>query len=401
MQYFLISVPRLCSQGYRVLFTKDGVQIRSDDDKLIVAGNRDAGVAGLYKIPMICQSRYQIPMTGNHILDTNARSENEVIYYMPNLSTYYGGISFRTKAERVSFYHAALGYPTVACLVAAMKSHLRLPGITAADVLENPPKTEATAKGHLRQHLKGVRSTKAKNQAAHAHDSEGGGMQDSEGDVPFTEGADAAEVALLNRDEIPGIEAEDQAPKAGDAIVSFVAGKLSADSTGKFQVNSVMGDTAVHVAYIQSANYIRLNPIKNRTEVNDVLVKVYEDALKLGHKVNMILTDNEISNAAKSYFARLKVDQRQVEPYNHRANDAERHIQTVKRHVIATLAGRDSECPLENWDKAVAMAELTLSLLRKGTSEGHSSFQSYHGRPYTPSQEGVLGTKSFPKGVGV
>ena len=32
----LISVPRLCSQGYRVLFTKDEVQIRSDDDKLIV-----------------------------------------------------------------------------------------------------------------------------------------------------------------------------------------------------------------------------------------------------------------------------------------------------------------------------------------------------------------------------
>jgi len=91
---------------------------------------------------------------------------------------------------------------------------------------------------------------------------------------------------------------------------------------------------------------------------------------------------NEMSNAAKSYFANLKVLQRLVEPYSHRANDAERHIQTAKRHIIATLAGRDSECALANWDKAVQMAELTLSLMRKGTAEGQSSYQSYHGKEY-------------------
>ena len=68
-----------------------------------------------------------------------------------------------------------------------------------------------------------------------------------------------------------------------------------------------------------------------------------------------------MSNAAKSYFAKLKVLQRLVEPYNHRANDAERHIQTAKRHSISTLAGRDSECALANWDKAVQMAELTIT----------------------------------------
>jgi hypothetical protein len=403
----LISVPRLCSQGYKVIFSKHDVQIRSENDKIVAAGHRDAGVAGLYKIPITHQPKYQIPMTRNRILDTETTYRNEVVYYMPNLSTYYGGVSFRSKAERVSFYHAAMGYPTVACLVAAMKSHLHLPGITAADVIANPPKTEATAKGHLRQHIKGVQSTKTANQAAYTQVSEGGDVQDSEGasavesaihddeasGVPESDqigqnsgktlgATEAVEKTLLNRDEIPGIEAEDQHTMAGNAMISFIAGKLSADTTGKFQVNSVMGHSAVHVSYIQSANYIRLNPIKNRTEVNDVLVRVYEDAIKLGHKINLVLTDNEISNAAKSYFAKLKVEQRQVEPYNHRANDAERHIQTVKRHVIATLAGRDSECPLENWDKAVEMAELTLSLLRKGTSEGHSSFQSYHGRPY-------------------
>ncbi|MBT6583084.1 MAG: hypothetical protein HON77_02155, partial [Gammaproteobacteria bacterium] len=80
----LISVPRLCSQGYKVVFSKHNVQIRSEDDTLIAAGHRDAGVAGLYKIPMTHQPKYQIPMTGTRILEDDARSENEVVYYMPN-----------------------------------------------------------------------------------------------------------------------------------------------------------------------------------------------------------------------------------------------------------------------------------------------------------------------------
>jgi len=43
--------------------------------------------------------------------------DEEKALYMPNLSTYYGGMSFRNASERVSVYHAALGHPTVACLV--------------------------------------------------------------------------------------------------------------------------------------------------------------------------------------------------------------------------------------------------------------------------------------------
>ena len=232
----LISVPRLCSQGYKVVFSKHDVQIRSEDDKIIAAGHRDAGVAGLYKIPMAHQPKYQIPMTGTRILDDDARSENEVVYYMPNMSTYYGGISFRTKAERVSFYHAALGYPTVACLVAAMKSHLNLPGITAADVLANPPKTEATAKGHLRQHLKGVQSTKTANQAMHAQDSEGGDTRESEGasaddSTPFTlENSDVQDNDQVGRNYGQTFEGADAAEKGvAAAHRCVVSGRETAD----------------------------------------------------------------------------------------------------------------------------------------------------------------------------
>jgi len=95
----LISVPRLCSQGYIITFTKDEVQIRNSRNQLIVSGARDSGEGGLYKIPIISQPRYQFPMTGTDILDTVDTVEEELVFFMPNLSTYYGGMSFRSKAE--------------------------------------------------------------------------------------------------------------------------------------------------------------------------------------------------------------------------------------------------------------------------------------------------------------
>jgi len=377
----LISVPRLCSRGYTVVFTNAEVKVQDDAGNTLAVGGRDPGKGGLFKLPIGDAKTCHMKGTS---------SADEVVYFMPNLSTYYGGISFQGKSERVHFYHAALGYPTVAGLVAAMKNHLTLPGITAADVLANPPKTEATSKGHLRQHLKGVQSTKSSSKKTKAATS-AVEVQDSEGVdalcepvIPAGIPADdqPAEQILVSRESIPGFVADRATEKAGDSMISFMVGKLSADTTGKLQVNSVMGHSAVHVSYIQSANYIRMNSIKNRSEVNDMVMKTYNEAIALGHNISLVLTDNEMSGAAKAYFARLKVPQKMVEPYNHRANDTERHIQTVKRHVIATLAGRDSECALENWDKAVTMAELTLSLLRRGTSEGQSSYHSYFGKAY-------------------
>jgi len=96
-------------------------------------------------------------------------------------------------------------------------------------------------------------------------------------------------------------------------------------------VTSVIWDTSVRVTYFSGANCIKLKPKKNRTEVNEVLQQSYNLAIALGFKINIITTDNEISKAAESYFAKLKVTRR-VEPYNHRGNDCERHIQTAKAH---------------------------------------------------------------------
>ena len=296
----LISVPRLCSNGYTVIFNKHEVRVHDADGKVHASGDRDPGSGGLYKLPVtgIGTASAEFNLDACYVVEEQPGSTEDltdgIIYYMPNLSTYYGGISFKSKAERVSFYHAALGFPTVSGLVAALRSHFKLPGISGADVLANPPKTESTAKGHLRQHLKGVRSTiaatndiTAANHDADVQDSKDGAIKDAAPNDFIAESVitadDQTESILMSRDSIPGDDADEPARKTNEAMMSYVVGKLSADTTGKLQINSVMGHSAVHVSYIQSANYIRLNPIKNRTEVNDVLTKMYNEANDTQH----------------------------------------------------------------------------------------------------------------------
>ena len=53
-----------------------------------------------------------------------------------------------------------------------------------------------------------------------------------------------------------------------------------------------------------------------------------------------------------------------VPPHNHRANAAEREIQTFKNHFKAGLASLDPNFPVCEWDRLLPQAFLTLNLLR-------------------------------------
>ena len=53
-----------------------------------------------------------------------------------------------------------------------------------------------------------------------------------------------------------------------------------------------------------------------------------------------------------------------VPPYTHRANVAERAIQTFKGHFKAGLASVHPDFPISEWDRLLEQAFLTLNLLR-------------------------------------
>lgn len=53
-----------------------------------------------------------------------------------------------------------------------------------------------------------------------------------------------------------------------------------------------------------------------------------------------------------------------ITPHIHRANIAEKAIQTFKSHFISILAGTDSSFPMHLWDRLLPQAEMTLNMLR-------------------------------------
>ena len=59
-----------------------------------------------------------------------------------------------------------------------------------------------------------------------------------------------------------------------------------------------------------------------------------------------------------------KINFQNVPPGNHRANTAERAIQTFKNHFISGLVGVDPKFPLVQWDRLLEQATITLNLLR-------------------------------------
>ena len=62
---------------------------------------------------------------------------------------------------------------------------------------------------------------------------------------------------------------------------------------------------------------------------------------------NTYILDNEFSKDMRTAFNEKQIHYTFVPPHNHRANAAERAIQTFKNHFIAGLSGLDPNFPIK------------------------------------------------------
>ena len=83
--------------------------------------------------------------------------------------------------------------------------------------------------------------------------------------------------------------------------------------------------------------------------------------------------DNEASNELKSYFDSIHVAYQCFPEGQHRANPAERAIQTFKAHFISGLCTVDASFPLTEWDELNDASELALNLVRASNRNPHVS----------------------------
>ncbi|GKY94061.1 hypothetical protein MPSEU_000372700 [Mayamaea pseudoterrestris] len=321
MMQSLISIRQLCDDGCSTLFTDTAVTV-TKGDKVILAGTPSTDTK-LWTVNM------QRP-TGSPAASVNYALN----MYQP----------LNTVADRVAYVSACLGYPTVSTLCKALDAGrlTTFPAITSAQVKAFPPRTTATAKGHLDQTRKNHRSTKQANSVTVTADELAIDMNPPPNDPPTLRSMRVY------------------------ANYTKATGKIHSDLTGRFMLPSSSGNTVMLVVYDEDSNAILVEPMKNKSgaSILAAYTRIHKLLCARGLKPQLQRLDNEASKALKDYMVSESVDYQLAPPHIHRRNAAERAIRTFINHFTATLCGTDPKFPLHLWDKLLPQCVLSLNLLR-------------------------------------
>ena len=100
---------------------------------------------------------------------------------------------------------------------------------------------------------------------------------------------------------------------------------------------------------------------KHDREMLRVFDKVYKRLTSRGIKPTFHVMENEVSSAVMDWLQQVKqVDAQKVSPHNHRANVAERMIETGKHHLISGIAGTNENFPIPKRYRLIPQTQRTL-----------------------------------------
>ena len=256
----------------------------------------------------------------------------------------------------VLFAHAAFGSPALSTFLRAVRlGYLcHWPRLTSHLLQTFLPHTIATAQGHLNQRRQGLDSTRS---------------PPTPPSLPF----DSA------------VDVPDSLAEANSAYVHMLRLPLSAsaDLTGKFPVTSSSGSQYVLITVMDG--YIHVEPMCTRTHTEYVrcFKRMVSFFASHNRKPIYLRLDNESSAAVETYMRQERISIQYCPPGQHRANVAERCIQTFKNHAIATLATTDPSFPLTLWDRLLPQMELCLNhLLPYHPNTSISAYAGLHGAPH-------------------
>ena len=244
----------------------------------------------------------------------------------------------KTRKEVVDYLHACCFSPTKQTFLQAIKNgnFLTWPSLTQDLVSKHLIPPVATAKGHLTQERKKLRSTKI--------------TQEHNEFFPTPETLPPARtnnvMALLS--------------PFHERNTSY------SDLTGRFPHISSRGNCYLLIVYDYDSNAILVEAIKSRAAavIRDGWKKLNTILVNRGRQPELYILDNECSNELKSAMTKHKIDYQLVPPHVHCRNAVERAIQTFKHHFLSGLASVDPNYPVNEWDRLLPQTTLTLNLLR-------------------------------------
>ena len=325
LNHNLISLGQLCDDKCTVLLDKNKLIAVQDADikitggTVVLEGIRSTSGDKLWDIPL---PQHKSKLSS---IPSSPKSINVIIR------------KDKSKHDLIVYLHAACFSPTKTTFINAIKKNFLTtwPGLTADLVNKHLPTSVHTAKGHIKQELQGLQSTK-KNLPT---------IQDD----------------MHPTSDIPNI-------KTNDVIYSLISStdKGFMDLTGRFPYCSSRGNEYILIAYHYDSNAIMGRPLKNRqaATITNAWKDIHTQLQSVGLAPNTWILDNESSTTLQSAMKKKLTKYQLVPPHNHRSNAAERAIQTFKCHFKAGLSSVDVDFPIAEWDRLLEQAFLTLNLLR-------------------------------------
>jgi hypothetical protein len=178
--------------------------------------------------------------------------------------------SVRTRANAVKFAHQLLCNPKISTLMKALKKGFlkECPNMTKELITKYLNSSPATAKGHMKQPKKGIRSTTPKGTASEIRNSQPIIPVINPEVLPIFNEARTYPGPAYNASTSPAIIEEDDDKFIANvfcfgAFADKVTGVIYNDLTGKFPFMSLDGSVCFFVMYHYETNSILATPITN------------------------------------------------------------------------------------------------------------------------------------------
>jgi hypothetical protein len=234
------------------------------------------------------------------------------------------------------------------------------PGLTSALVRKHVSKSVVTAKVHLRQDRKNVRSTKTTTNEA----------------PPMTTSD------LFTKSNV-------RTHCAFTKVVSMT-GRAFSDQTGRFPQTSSRGNKYIMIFYNYDSNAILAEPLKSRSKSKLVraFTKLHQYLADRGLHTALHILDIECPKGLKAYIKQAGANLQLAPPNMHRKNAAQKAIDIWKCHFIAGLSSVDPKIPMHIWCWLIAQATTTLNFLRPARINprllAHAELNDFFGYNRTP-----------------
>jgi hypothetical protein len=250
--------------------------------------------------------------------------------------------------------HAVCGYPVKSAWLKAIKAgnYVGWPMLNECNIQKYYPKTIETAKGHLNQTRKNVRSTTAK----------------------------TAPLETCDTSQLHGKKVQDVYTQ-----MYMVRKTMFSNQTGQFPMHSQQGNKYIMVMVEINSNAILVEPMKSRKD--EETIRAYNTLLPRLKRTGIVpkkhILDNKVSDNMKNHIRdTCKFDMELVPPGCHQCNAAKVAIRNFKAHFLSVLAGVANDFPPSLWDRLLPQTKTTINLIQQSNATSNVLAYAHLSRPF-------------------